>query len=291
MKLLASQQREYEAHRSNICNHEDFVTKEYEEFCSLLWSKNKRIHRKQWEFYIIHKKLSEHLGNFDSKLGLGFAVGQEELVPLFVKLNASITASDLDPNDDNAKDWIKTNQHMKNGFERYISTGYIEKDFFEKNCAFEYINMNNIPIQFLNNTYDFIWSSCALEHLGSIQNGLDFIINSLKCLKKGGIAVHTTEFNFKSNDITLETKGCVSFRKKDFDWLIQTVESLGYYIEPINYNRADTIVNNYVDKYPYNGSTSAIFFDLNNYDVLKTHINLEIDGHCSTSIYLLIINK
>jgi len=276
---------------SNLCNHEDFVTKEYEDFCNMLFCKHKRIHRKQWEFYVIHKKLSEHLCNFDNKFGLGFAVGEEELVPLFVKLNASIIASDLDPNDDSSKDWINSSQHMSNGFAKYINSGYIEKDLFEKKCKLEYINMNNIPKQFLNNEYDFIWSSCALEHLGSIQNGLDFIINSLKCLKKGGIAVHTTEFNFKSNNETLETKSCVSFRKKDFDWLIQKVESLGYYIEPINYNRPDTIVNNYVDKFPYKGSTSAIFFDLNNYDVLKSHINLEINGHCSTSIYFVIINK
>ena len=58
----------------------------------------------------------------------------------------------------------------------------------------------------------------------------------------------------------------------------------------INFNRNDNIVNNYIDPFPYIGSTSAIFFDVNNYDILKSHINLNIEGHCSTSIYIVIQN-
>jgi hypothetical protein len=274
---------------SNLCNYEDFLKKDYEDFCNLI-GEQKKIHRKQWEFYIIYKKLIEHLGVFNLKKGLGFAVGQEVIVPLFLNLNASITASDLDPTDPDSIAWINSNQHIANGFNKYINSGYITKELLNT-CNFEFINMNNIPNKFLLNEYDFIWSSCALEHLGSLQNGLNYIIKSLQCLKKGGIAVHTTEFNFKSDDITLETKGCVCYRKKDIEWLIKEVEQLGYYIEPINYNRSNNIVNNHIDNFPYNGSTSAIFFDSNNYDLLKSHINLNIEGHCSTSIFIVIINK
>jgi hypothetical protein len=274
---------------SNLCNYEDFLTEEYEQFCNLI-SEQKRIHRKQWEFYIIYKKLLHHLGNFNKKKGLGFAVGQEALVPLFLNLNADITASDLDTCDTESSGWINTNQHISNGFNKYVSSGYITNEVLSK-CKFEFINMNNIPNRFLMQDYDFIWSSCALEHLGSIENGLNYIINSLKCLKKGGIAVHTTEYNFKSNDITLETRGCVSYRKKDIEYLISKIVNLGYYVEPINYNRNDNAINNHVDEFPYIGSTSAIFFDSNNYNLLKSHINLNIEGHCSTSIYIVIINK
>ena len=273
---------------SNLCNYEDFLTNDYEEFCNLI-GEQKKIHRKQWEFYVIYKKLLEYLGDFNCKKGLGFAVGQEVIVPLFLNLNADITASDLNPNDSDSLAWINSNQHISNGFDKYVDSGYIKKDILNK-CKFDFINMNNIPSKYLMNEYNFIWSSCALEHLGSLQNGFNYIINSLKCLKKGGIAVHTTEYNFKSNDNTLETSGCVSYRKKDIEWLISEIEKLGYYIEPINFNRNDNIVNNYIDPFPYIGSTSAIFFDVNNYDILKSHINLNIEGHCSTSIYIVIQN-
>jgi hypothetical protein len=273
---------------SNLCNYEDFLTKDYEEFCNLI-GEQKKIHRKQWEFYVIYKKLLEYLGDFNYKKGLGFAVGQEVIVPLFLNLNADITATDLNTNDSDALAWINSNEHISNGFDKYVDSGYIKKDILNK-CNFDFINMNNIPSKYLMNEYNFIWSSCALEHLGSLQNGLNYIINSLKCLKKGGIAVHTTEYNFKSNDNTLQTSGCVSYRKKDIEWLICEIEKLGYYIEPINFNRNDNIVNNYIDPFPYIGSTSAIFFDVNNYDILKSHINLNIEGHCSTSIYIVIQN-
>ena len=37
-------------------------------------------------------------------------------------------------------------------------------------------------------------------------------------------------------------------------------------------------------------SAVAVLFDVNNYDILKSHINLNIEGHCSTSIYIVIQN-
>ena len=37
--------------------------------------------------------------------------------------------------------------------------------------------------------FDFVWSACAFEHLGSILNGLEFVVNSVKCLKPGGVVL------------------------------------------------------------------------------------------------------
>ena len=65
--------------------------------------------------------------------------------------------------------------------------------------------------------FDFSWSSCSFEHLGSLEVGLKFLIHSMDCLKPGGIAVHTTEFNVSSNDATLETGNCVIYRRKDIE--------------------------------------------------------------------------
>ena len=47
--------------------------------------------------------------------------------------------------------------------------------------------------------FDFCWSSCSLERLGSIEAGLNFIKASINTLKVGGVAVHTTEYNVSSN--------------------------------------------------------------------------------------------
>ena len=59
-----------------------------------------------------------------------------------------------------------------------------------------------------------LWSSCSLEHLGSISHGIEFILNSLKCLKQHGVAVHTTEFNLSSNEETLNEKIVASLEKR-----------------------------------------------------------------------------
>jgi hypothetical protein len=46
--------------------------------------------------------------------------------------------------------------------------------------------------------------------------------NSLACLRPGGIAVHTTEFNLDSNDDTLESRGLSVYRKRDLERFIVT---------------------------------------------------------------------
>ena len=46
--------------------------------------------------------------------------------------------------------------------------------------------------------------SAIYKTLGSISQGLDFIENSLNTLVKGGISIHTTEFNFTNNEHTID---------------------------------------------------------------------------------------
>ena len=48
--------------------------------------------------------------------------------------------------------------------------------------------------------FDAVWSSCCFEHLGSPQAGLDFVLASMDCLRPGGLAVHTTEFDVHPSD-------------------------------------------------------------------------------------------
>jgi hypothetical protein len=61
------------------------------------------------------------------------------------------------------------------------------------NIVFRPQDLKNID-EDLFGKFEFWWSACALEHLWSIDEGLDFTRNSLKTLKPGGIAAHTTEF-------------------------------------------------------------------------------------------------
>ncbi len=76
-----------------------------------------------------------------------------------------------------------------------------DRQQFNRFVEFREVDMNTVPDDLAG--YDFCWSACALEHLGSLDNGIKFIRRSLACLAPGGVAVHTTEFNTSSDEDTL----------------------------------------------------------------------------------------
>jgi hypothetical protein len=129
----------------------------------------------------------------------------------------------------------------------------------------------------LRGGYDFIWSSCALEHLGTLEAGLDFIVRSAELLNPGGVAVHTTEFNVLSNERTIEHGGNVIYRQRDILMLAEKVKSKGLNLVSPNFDVGNHRFDVEFDRPPY--MTSGV-----------PHLKLEIDGHVCTS-FLLIIEK
>ena len=122
--------------------------------------------------------------------------------------------------------------------------------------------------------YDFCWSSCALEHLGSLNAGMDFIVESVeKTLRVGGVACHTTELNLSSDSATLEEGGTVLYRKKDLLSLIDRLERRGHTVEPFSIAPDTHVLDSFVDTPPYEQSP---------------HLKLQLMGYVSTSVGLTI---
>lgn len=109
--------------------------------------------------------------------------------------------------------------------------------------------MNAIPPDLQN--FDFCWSSCALEHLGSTEAGKAFVINSLNTLRSGGLAIHTTEYNLSSNEDTIASGGTVLFRRRDFEDLASSLRSNGHTVAPLNFYRGTHPLDEYIDMPPY----------------------------------------
>lgn len=124
----------------------------------------------------------------------------------------------------------------------------------------------------LHGGFDFTWSSCCFEHLGSIEHGLRFVEESIKLLKPGGIAVHTTEFNLSSNDETVSEGGCVIFRRRDIDRLAQRLTAQGHRI-CLDYTEGTSPADLHVDVPPYTANP---------------HLRLLLQGFVSTSIGLIV---
>lgn len=114
---------------------------------------------------------------------------------------------------------------------------------------FRPVDMNKIPGDLTG--FDFTWSACSLEHLGSLRHGIEFVVKSIDCLRPGGIAVHTTEFNLSSNTTTFQSADLSLYRRCDIEEMINELEARGHAVEPIDWDRGNGIADRYVDLPPY----------------------------------------
>ena len=136
---------------------------------------------------------------------------------------------------------------------------------------FEAADMNAIPDHLRD--FDFCWSACALEHLGSLEHGLTFIERSLDTLKPGGLAVHTTEFNLSSNVDTLDHNPTVIFRQRDLEALAARLTAAGHQVAPFDWRRGERPLDRYIDVPPFTG---------------EPHLRLLLDGYAATSVGLIV---
>lgn len=112
-----------------------------------------------------------------------------------------------------------------------------------------------------------------MEHVGSIELGQKFALDSMKMLKPGGLAVHTTEFTLSSSDATLESGDTVFWRKKDLIQLLSSLQSAGYDIvdqpNELCLKVGTEPMDLYVDPPPFNSFN---------------HMRLAVGGHTITSV-------
>ncbi|TAN25331.1 MAG: SAM-dependent methyltransferase [Actinomycetota bacterium] len=200
--------------------------------------------------------------------GLGFGVGKEPLVSLFASLGCTIVATDQSFDSAQSAGWSQSNQ-FAGELKALNEKGLCDPALFEELVTFRTVDMRAIP-QDLSG-FDFTWSSCAFEHLGSISEGLKFVLDQMKCLRVGGIAVHTTEFNVSSNSDTITTGPTVLFRRRDIEDLARHLRHQGNLIN-LDFTLGATEADLHVDSPPWSG----------------THLRLKHDGYTITSFGLVI---
>jgi SAM-dependent methyltransferase len=206
-------------------------------------------HRKVWEnAYIVAVLLAEGLIRPGAR-GLGFGCGRERIPALLASRGVEILATDAPPEETFNQGWATTNQYAASEDDLLFPEIIPEPDF-RRLVRYAPVDMNAIP-DLLDGHFDFCWSSCALEHLGSLRHGLDFIENSLRSLRPGGIAVHTTEFNLSSNDETIETSGLSIYRRRDIEDICLRLASAGHEVFPLNLHPGHEAIDEYIDAPPY----------------------------------------
>ena len=229
-------------------------------------------HRKLWEFVYISQALYERGMLSQGKKGVVFGAGTECLPDLFASYGCHILATDLSFDDASEKGWVDSAQNAAGVLSKFNQYHFCDETEFYERVSYRDVDMNDIPKDIEG--YDFCWSACALEHLGSLQKGLEFIKNSLKTLKSGGIAVHTTEYNLTSNDQTIDGEGLVLYRKKDIESLIRELEEAGNYVYPMDWHVGNNVLDNFVDLPPFSHK--------------DMHLRLVKEEYATTSIGIII---
>lgn len=253
---------------SQACTQSQMEEDSYIYWCWQIYEEPRK-HRKQWEFCYILQAAARYGVMAPGMRGLGFGVGGEPLAALFASRHISILATDLAADEAAQQGWVDTDQHAANK-DALNDRGICPADMFDKLVDFRFMNMNAIEPDVRG--FDFCWSACALEHLGSIEMGLNFIRNSLECLKPGGVAIHTTELNCSSDSATLDNTSTVLFRKRDFTALAKRLIAEGHEVL-LNFNTGDLPLDKHIDMPPFSKDN---------------HLKIQIDRWVTTSFGMII---
>ena len=244
-----------------------------DEASRILWdtdrSKN-RHHRKQWEFIFIVRALLAAGVVGPGRRGLVFAAGREPLISYFASHGAHITATDMDPGLAVTAGWASTNQHSKTLDDLYRPHLLSHEDF-EQRVRFSVADMNKLNTSWYGK-YDFVWSTCSLEHVGSIALGKLFALKSMNLLKPGGVAVHTTEFTLSSNDDTITEGSTVLWRRTDVEELVQDLKGFGFATSGVCFSSGRHPLDQHIDL-PIHGKYNA-----------TNHMKLQLENHIVTSV-------
>lgn len=232
------------------------------------------LHRKNWEWAAILQAAHERGVLAPGKSALGFAVGHEPLPAMFAKYGVTVTATDLDTGDEKSRRWQESGQHADN-VEALQNQKILSNKAFLERVSFRFADMNDLS-DFPLASQDLVWSSCALEHLGDLERGLQFLINSARLLKVGGIGLHTTEFNLGSRTRTLDAGWTVIYRRSDLERAAAMLRADGFEVAPFVWDAGTLEADLRVDRPPYYQDPDV------------QHVKLLLGGHVSTSILLIV---
>lgn len=263
--------------KSKLCTQDDFAADWLHYWCRELRT-SLYYHRKIWELCYVAQALFAEGQLAPGHYGLGFGCGEEPLSSLFAKYGARVMATDLASDRPEAEIWRLTSQHATT-IDAIRRPDICPDPQLLANIEFRPVDMNNIPREF-DGQFDFCWSTCALEHLGNLANGLRFIENSLRTLKPGGIAVHTTEFTL-NDGATIDNNPVVLYQRHHFEALASRLTARGHVVAEFDFEPGDGVLDRFVDLPPYSDNP---LIPPQHY----AHLKLLFDGYTCTSIGMII---
>ncbi|MBT8386642.1 MAG: class I SAM-dependent methyltransferase [Ignavibacteria bacterium] len=179
-------------HLSKLCDAADWFDSEFQEVIKSELKEFPRFHRKQWEFAIIFLAL-RRLGFLNEEsIGLSMGGGNERVLYSIARYVKKLFVTDL-YSDTTGWDCARTDDPIE-----FIRSS---KPFEVDDSKIEALRMDMRDLQFEDNTFDFCYSSCAIEHIGNYPDFVEHFNEVNRCLKDGGVYVLTTEFQLGNETI------------------------------------------------------------------------------------------
>jgi SAM-dependent methyltransferase len=266
---------------SRICRQADIENDWLRPWCGRL-RMVPMYHRKVWEDCFVLQALWEGGMLASGRRALGFAVGQEWLPAFFAGQGIEVLATDLDPGDTRARAWIDSGQHAP-GSDPLFQPHLVAEEEFGRLVRHRAVDMTAIPEELKRGGFDFLWSVCSLEHLGTIERGEAFVLEAMRCLRPGGLAVHTTEYNLDPDGPTMERGATVLFQRRHLDRLAERLAAAGHRMLPLTGEEAmGEVLDRYVDLPPFPHDPSPFgSFD-------TPHLRMALEGYAVTSVGIVV---
>lgn len=237
--------------KSSVCRAVELESPDFRQWLEPL-KEAFQYHRKVWEWCYIAQAVAERGMLGPGRRGLGFAVGREPLTSFFAGRGCEVVGTDLDPSAGTGGDeiWTRTGQHAAS-LAAMNERGICPPDEFAARVSFRHVDMNQVPDDLTG--FDFLWSSCAVEHVGSLDLAKRAVRNMMRCLKPGGVAVHTTELNVLSDGLTVDTGWAVLWRRRDLEELAGRLREDGHRMAELDLEPGTKFPDFVVDEIPYKG--------------------------------------
>ena len=183
----------------------------------------RQYNRKVWEWAYILQAIQDAglLGN--GRTAVGFGVGTEPMPAVLAAHGVEVLATDQGW--EMGSEWATNNELMGKDLTGLSRPRIVADEELARLVHLREVDMNDVPADL--GQFDIVWSSCVIEHLGSPQRGMDFVLESCRLLRPGGIAVHTTELELTPQPETQDYGHCAVYRIDDFEALARRLPEVG----------------------------------------------------------------
>lgn len=230
-----------------------------------------RYHRKVWEWCFILEAMRQAGAMVPGKRALGFGVGQERIPAILASRGLEVVATDQPL--ESAGDWVDSGQHA-GALEALRYDSICPPERFGELVSFRPVDMSALPSDLTG--FDLLWSSCAFEHLGAPERGTAFVLQSLGCLRPGGVAIHTTELRVDGHH-DADLGGTVLYAVPTMERLVASLRLRGHHVRANFHVAWDSEADRFVDEPPYTHT--------------PYHLKLRVAGHVTTSFGLIVTKR